>query len=265
VGVYVSEDAGPGIYVINLDRSSRRLTEIAERLARIGLAFVRVPGIDGLTLGPPPWEGFRTDLYVLRHGKVPNPREFGCYLSHLAAMRRFLDDGREHALILEDDAEFGDDFPSVLTDAIASADAWDILTLYGNRLGAPMATRRLDGDKRVVGFWLNQTGAVAYLINRAGARACLDTLMPMSLPFDHAFTRSWETGVRFRGLVPYPVSTNRRQSTITRGRRFPHWQRATVFLFRGRTIAQRVVHHLIRDPIWLPPRSSAPRSSTAIW
>jgi glycosyl transferase, family 25 len=257
---------GLEVYLINLDRSPERLADIATRLARLGILFTRVPAVDGRAMGPPPWEGFVYRRYRWRHGKVPNPGELGCYLSHLAAMRRFIDSGREHALILEDDAIFGDDFVSVLKTAVANADAWDILTLYGNRLGAPMTTRHLDNGKRIVGFWLNQTGTVGYLINRRGARACLDTLMPMSLPIDHALTRSWETGARFRGLVPFPLSTKTGPSTIMSSRRFAHWRRAGVFVFRGITIAERVAHHLIRDPIWLPPLSSAARRlRTAIW
>ncbi len=257
---------GLEVYVLNLDRSPDRLADIAGRLTRLGLPFTRVPAVDGQAIGLLPWEGFDADLYRWRHGKVPNPGELGCYLSHLATMRQFLGSGGEYALVLEDDAVFDDDFVSVLRDAIANADAWDILTLYGNRLGAPMATRRLDGGRSIVGFWLTQTGTVGYLINRDGARACLATLMPMSLPIDHALTRSWETGVRFRGLVPFPLSTKKGPSTITLVRRFPHWRRAPALIFRGLTFAERVVHHLIRDPIWLPPLSSiARRLRAAIW
>lgn len=252
LGVGVTSRLGLEVLVINLERSPDRLRDITNRLSRAGFAFSRVAGVDGLSLEPPPWPEVDIPRYVRRHGKTCSGTEVACYLSHLAAMRAFLATGTQHGLILEDDAVFGGDLPSVLGDALLNADCWDILTLHGTHRGAPTVTRDLAGGRAIVAYWGHQTSAVAYLINRRAAQVLVDRLLPISLPLDHAFTRSWETGVRFRGILPYPVSPAGTPSTIQAGRKLPSWRRGPTVLFRSATAVQRILHNALREKVWSP-------------
>ena len=224
---------------------------IAAKLSRVGLAFVRIPAVDGKSLGPLPWRGFDVGRYTRRHGKRASSGEVGCYLSHVAAMQAFLAAGTSHALILEDDALFSDDFVTVIQTALAGDEAWDVLTLYGNHHAVPMVTRRLSGGKAIVAFWAQQTGSVAYLISRCAAEAYVKRMLPMSLPFDHALTRTWETGVRFRGLLPFPVTTGAVPTMISAGSKLPKRQRISTAVFRAASLAQLLAYNTLKDRVWV--------------
>jgi glycosyl transferase family 25 len=53
------------------------------------------------------------------------------------------------------------------------------------------------------------TGSSAYLMNRRAAAAWLRDrggLLPMRLPYDHAFDRAWLFGLKQRLVVPTPCS-----------------------------------------------------------
>jgi glycosyl transferase family 25 len=71
-----------GVYVINLDRRTDRLTEITEELNKIGLPFKRFSAIDR------------------------KPGILGCGLSHLAVLKEARERGLKNVLIFEDDFTF---------------------------------------------------------------------------------------------------------------------------------------------------------------
>lgn len=86
------------VVVINLARRPDRLAAFRARLPR--LPFVQpmiFEAVDGLADPPPDW--WRT-----------TPGAWGCYLSHLMAIRQAIADGRERLLVFEDDATFAPDF-----------------------------------------------------------------------------------------------------------------------------------------------------------
>ena len=97
-------------YLINLDRSPDRLAEADAQLRAAGVAYERVPAVDGRTLG---WAGLRGRVsrfrFFLVHGRLPTPGEVACACSHLEAYRRLLASGEGAALVFEDDAALDPD------------------------------------------------------------------------------------------------------------------------------------------------------------
>ncbi len=91
-------------YLVNLDRSLDRLAIMTERLASIGIAWERIPAVDGKLLGAeqksavnsPNWK-FPTRL---------TPGEIGCMMSHRRCWERFLSTHDEWLLVIEDDCVF---------------------------------------------------------------------------------------------------------------------------------------------------------------
>lgn len=79
-------------YVINLPGASERLARLGRNLGEIGLDFEVVAAVDGRRMEPSAAD-FSKLAYGLMHGKQPNMGEIGCYLSHIAALRKFLDSG----------------------------------------------------------------------------------------------------------------------------------------------------------------------------
>ena len=108
-------------YVINLPSARDRWEAIEARLRTAGLSYTRIEGVNGreLRLPIPEFDEFRHRLMT---GRRPIPAEIGCYLSHIKAIDAFLasDASCTHALIFEDDANFGEELPVIVGAAIAT-------------------------------------------------------------------------------------------------------------------------------------------------
>jgi glycosyl transferase family 25 len=228
--------------LINLDRSPDRLQNMTNRLARIGLEWERVPGIDGKALDIMSDPRVSLADYKRLHGKTLNPSEVGCYLSHIAACQQFLSDpSATSALILEDDVDFADDFVQVLDDLTRIAHDWDMVKLSGFHSGTPVRRKFAVGNGRHLCVMLSRhTGAAAYLINRRMAQIYVDQLLPMRLPYDHAFDKGWEWGVKLRMVAPLPTALSWEPTTMLSGKTnpykpFPWYQRTSTYAYRIKT------------------------------
>lgn len=192
-------------FIINLDAATDRWKAIAERFARTRIPAVRVPAVDGAALELP-IAGFHERRFQLLHGRATNVREIGCYLSHVAAMRAFLETDDAHGLICEDDIVPGADFDEVIERAVEHSQRWNVLRVTGLGEGTPLKVRRLCGDFHLCISLGRVKGAGAYVVDRAAAKVFVDRLLPMWLPFDHAVDREWHFGLRAAYVLPFPCS-----------------------------------------------------------
>jgi glycosyl transferase family 25 len=193
-----------GVYVINLESATKRCSNIRNIFSEAGITFSRVPAIDGKTLKWEPAE-YSESWYRCLHGRETNPPEIGCYLSHLKALRTFLETEAELALICEDDLNFGADLATLLSKALAFRRFWNVLRLSGLSAGRPLRVRRFYGD-----YWFciniaRLKGAGAYVIDRTAARVFTSRLLPMVLPYDHAIDREWFYGLTAACIFPFPI------------------------------------------------------------
>ena len=248
-------NAACGIYLINLDRSPDRLAMQNEQFAALSLTFTRVEAVDGSALDFPhpamDEKGFHN-----RHGKTINPNELGCTLSHLRAIETFANSDQDFAVILEDDADLSDHFERVIDAAIAQAHRWDMVKLNRRHSGMPVTVTPLTEDYRLVSYLTKQSGAVGYLINRKAARAYMDGLLPMQVPYDHEFDRGHAYGLRIFGTLPPVVKDNlTTDSTIGYGytsdvtgakplkkpRKLPRIMRLPAYAYRSSEAVKRFV------------------------
>ncbi|MEE3003118.1 MAG: glycosyltransferase family 25 protein [Pseudomonadota bacterium] len=153
-------------------------------------------------------ERFSKYLYKLKHGKMVNLAELGCYLSHLKAMKAFLETEDTHAIILEDDAKLDSKFEGVIEKALKYSHMYDLLRLSGNHEPVSFKIRELDSSFSLVCNINNQLGSTGYLMNRHAAKQMLKNLLPMSLPYDHAFDREWCLNVKTLFMKPNLVTVN---------------------------------------------------------
>jgi glycosyl transferase family 25 len=134
---------------------------------------------------------------------APENGTIGCFLSHEAAWKRFMESDNEFAVIFEDDAQFE---PQQLANTIASLIEekllWDIVGLELNHHGSPVTVKELSCGKRLVAYLTNVKHSGAYMINRNAARLLWQKIYPIKMPIDHYFTRSWEFGLKFCGIEP---------------------------------------------------------------
>ena len=197
--------AGMQAFVINLDTAADRWQAIADRFARTQIPIARVPAISGAALQLPIPE-FHERGFRRRHGRATNPREIGCYLSHVAAMRAFLETNDTHGLICEDDIVPGPEFDAAIESALIHARHWNVLRVTGLGIGKPLTVRALSGAFRLCISLGRVKGAGAYVVDRTAARAFVDRLLPMWLPFDHAVDREWCFGLKAAYILPFPCS-----------------------------------------------------------
>lgn len=236
-----------GIYIINLARSPDRLAMQREQFQKLALSFARVEAVDGSALEFP-HPALDERGFHRRHGKTINPNELGCTLSHIRAIQMFADSENEFAVILEDDADLSDHFEQVIDAAIAQSDRWDMVKLNRRHSGMPVSVASLTADHRLIAYLAKQSGAVGYLINRKAARAYIDGLLPMRVPYDHEFDRGHAYGLRVFGVLPPVVKDNLTtgstigygydsdlpgEKPLTKPRKLPRIKRLTAYAYRS--------------------------------
>jgi glycosyl transferase, family 25 len=192
------------VCLINLDRSPERLATMSARLAGLGWAFERVPAVDGRALDWRRLPDVDVRGFERAQGRRLQAGDVGCYLSHLACLRRFLDSAASHLLVLEDDADPEPDCTAVIEALLAAPDRWDVVKLSGYHSAAPVGVARLTPQRRLAIPFAPHSNTAALLLNRAAAQRLLTTLRPMILPYDHALERPWLHGVRLRIVTPPP-------------------------------------------------------------
>jgi glycosyl transferase, family 25 len=203
-------------YVINLDRSTERMAAMEARLQPMGLRWTRVSAVEGKLLDLATLPELSVPGFLAKHGRQPKAAEVGCYLSHLKIYQAFLAQSEaQFALVLEDDAIFAPDFTEVLEALCQAADDWDLVRLSGFHSGGPVGIRQLTPERELAIMFFQQTNSAAYIINRQAAQALLSRLVPITLPFDHAFDRPWHVGIKARMVSPLPVQLDwAQESTI---------------------------------------------------
>ena len=121
-------------YVINLDRSPERLSNISAQCKKYNIDFVRIPAFDGSTLD---LEKLADDTACrFEMGRSIQPGEVGCFLSHKKALDAFLSSEDEFAVILEDDAILSKNFSKSVSDICSFIDQNQQLNVFAVNLGA---------------------------------------------------------------------------------------------------------------------------------
>ena len=128
---------------------------------------------------------FCKDLYCPRAFRDLSLNEIACSLSHKRAMERFLASGADYGLILEDDAFIAiENFARIASVARAKFDL-DFMKISGS--GDPLLFGKVyekSDDVTIIAVPSISSGAHAYIVSRAGARKLINTILPVSEPYD---------------------------------------------------------------------------------
>ncbi|MGG6895232.1 MULTISPECIES: glycosyltransferase family 25 protein [Rhizobium] len=184
------------IYLINIDRAADRLAEIQRQSSEFGFRFERINGVDGALIPRAQWIDVDHARFQRRHGRTILPGEYGCYRSHMMALRQFLASSDEIAVIIEDDVALGGDFLDRAMAAKEAAPAADLIKFVNHRWhGFREMASSQKGD--VIGRCLfgPQGSTACYLVTRNGAERIVKSLTVMSLPWDVAIERGWDTRI----------------------------------------------------------------------
>ena len=231
------------VLVINLDRSPERLVNMRKRLSHFSFKWERQAAVDGGLLPALKANDVNEHLYEIQHGKSLSRAEVGCYLSHIQAMRRFIESRQKYLLICEDDACFRSDLEPILECLFLNDCKWDVVKLSGFHNPRLIRSYSLVSEY-VLGVPMTQhRNTAAVLYNRKGAQQFIEHMMPMSLPFDHALEQPWLYNVKLRVVAPSPVQAgDGTESTIvgTKTRKFKWYRRFSTYGFRIKNEVARV-------------------------
>lgn len=192
------------VLLINLDRSPDRLAAATQSFAQVGVAPLRLRGIDARLAD---LSAFSVDRksFARAHGRsLIHPGEIGCYQSHLMALRVFLESGKPFGLILEDDTVAEPWLADTLSTLFQWSDDWDIVPVFHFHRGGPVTIRRGNGMSLTV-FFGPVSSAAAYLVNRKAAAVLVEDLAVMQACVDHALFTTWKNGLRLRGVTPMAI------------------------------------------------------------
>ena len=195
-------------FVISLPRSVERRKVIDSYMKLANIDFEWIEGVDGRTLDPnnvpfgisPPWYLKNSSL----PGDMKIPTVLACFLSHIKAWQTIKERKLDKALILEDDALIGSDFPKIIEDLCAFPVAWDIVRLgvYLQCTGMPLPYRTIRKGyftplimrSLLLHRKFDSTGA-GYLLSYSGANKLLNRLekrKSLYLPLDFELDLGWQ-------------------------------------------------------------------------
>ena len=163
------------IYCINLDRFHARFDRIAELLGGSGLTLIRVSALDGNRLRERLTPARPRPGALNAKGTMLTRYEIGAVLSHRKAWRAFLRTNDTHALFIEDDVYFGENFEHYLKSTIFEETNFDIINI--ETTNAPVVIKSgiklpLD-DRKLYRITTYHHGAGGYILSRAAAKRLL--------------------------------------------------------------------------------------------
>ncbi len=169
------------IYCINLDRHRLRMERMRKCLQ--GLAFERIPAVDGKTLRGPEC---RDALRPMGADNITR-YELACVQSHRRAWSRFLASGEPHCCLLEDDVVLSPDFPKFVSDASWIPSRCDVVKIETYCEKVMLARTRVGAlDRVLTELRALHQGAGAYILSRSGAEMLLAETAKPGLPLDLA-------------------------------------------------------------------------------
>lgn len=185
-------------FIINLDRDVARWQSISGALDGLGIPYQRVSAIDARKRIDLIRRVVHRDFVYVPARRNLTDAEVGCYLSHLAALKRVVRQGLPAAMIFEDDVVFDPSFPHFYRHDLAKfLAASDIVKFEGihyphtSKSGIAIA----EGTTGRLLLRIKPTlGAAAYAVTRNGALALLKAASVPDRPFDHKlayYDRHW--------------------------------------------------------------------------
>jgi len=199
------------ILVISLKRSPDRREKVKQELSKITLPWEFLDAVDGSQMSLPPPEYKPTKVKRLQ-GYPLTANEIGCYLSHMKAWQRCVDQNLP-TLILEDDFTLVDDFEAKLGDLLAKPDRWNFLRLQG-LYEVPFAEQSQINKLTIAKNQGDAVGATAYLLKPAVAAKLLETSHEIYEPVDHFLEHHQKHHLDYLAVRPYLVDITRAKSTI---------------------------------------------------
>ena len=200
------------------------LADAGQRRARFEMAASTSPlhwsffdAIGGDAEEPP----YDNSLAIRHTGRALLPGERGCYASHVAVWRQFLQGRARQLIVLEDDVLVDWTYLAKLAEADHAPAGRHYLRLFSKR--PPRHTILERNFLEPLRFLIEAFGLVygtqGYLLTREGAERMLAHCRIMSRPIDVELDRPWAHGLPILSVFPFPLIELSQASTIGDQRR----------------------------------------------
>lgn len=213
------------VQVINLERATERRRSMEAALTARGVPFEFFPAMSGTSAPPELRRLYDSAARVRRFGYDLGNGEIGCALSHFACVRRALEAGWSHVVMMEDDLILSDDFAQVLERVLALDERYELVRLAGLRRRPTRFRERLTPTRTVERLLAPACGTMCHVLNRRGMEKFLRCLDPLVMQVDIAMDRYWENGLETYAVQPYPVTVADVPSQIEPDRGVDPWRR----------------------------------------
>jgi glycosyl transferase family 25 len=195
------------ICLINLARSTDRLAACAKQLEAYSLHFDRIEAVNGDSLD----SNIISDLYNFSdssyHKHMTNG-ELGCYLSHLRAWQKIVDEQLDYAVILEDDILLQENIQHGLEAIKYIQQPWDVIKLAEVSAKRKAVHQIPAGDFSLVTYNKVPSRTCAQVVSLSGAKKLLAASSSINRPIDIELQYWWECELSVFGLKPYLVKAN---------------------------------------------------------
>ncbi|PWM29276.1 MAG: hypothetical protein DBX55_07490 [Verrucomicrobia bacterium] len=209
------DSANYKIFVINLDSRKDRLARITDNLNRLGVEFDRFQAVfmerdrnsPRILNAPLKFNSAKNRLFDFN---PISPGALGCYYSHMLVWKKILDEKLDFAVILEDDADLGENFPDAVN-LLGRLKNWDYIKIPPSHLAlkvsksAPVPLRHASSASPAAEFRLCAWRKVPFLttvecVSFQGAKKLL-SVGEFYRPIDFDLQFYWRFGVKIFGLL----------------------------------------------------------------
>lgn len=181
------------VFVVNLLTRDDRWSSIKSASDKANLEINRIEAIDGQMIAETDWTNADRCAFARNTAREIYPGEYGCYFSHMKALKAFVDSEAQFGIILEDDVLPNSDLHQRVVSIIEESIEFDVIKLVNHRaVGFITLSKTSKGDKVGRTLFGPQGSAAAYLVSRKGALQIINRRKVMCLPWDVALERYWE-------------------------------------------------------------------------
>ncbi len=182
------------VFIINLKKDHIKRDHMVRLCREYAIEPQFMDAIDGISLEPNELESiYRKDDSSRQIGKELSLAEIGCALSHRAVFLKMIEENINASIILEDDVDFCDNFPSFIKLIGLLPQNCELLLLGHHSARSRSITTRYNFWYKFViskNFVLRRPcelacGTYGYYITKMGAKKLISCMKTISLPADH--------------------------------------------------------------------------------
>lgn len=194
------------VFCINLKKDIHRRSEMEKIAAQHSFPFEFIEAVEGVDIDYKNSSQFGYDKKARNRVFLDlEKNEIACLLSHKKALNRFLEQGDEYCVILEDDAGLSPVFDEAILSLTRNFKGWDLIKLEcrtHSLRGYPVSELGTSHSVILYSPIRSSFGATGILYSREGAQKLLRSLVRFQHAFDTHIGFGWKYGLHVAEIYP---------------------------------------------------------------